>query len=242
MQPAHSKIILRAALAVLAVLAAPVSRAYDDTLDAKVIRCQAVQCEVSQGVMSGMPQLNFKTQGLQALAGTTVRLRLEGAGAADFQPRTLLVSGNGQLVGSLAAYRLNPGSYRFVIESDRAVASGEFEVTSRQRTAAAASAGRAASAGTASPARAQPASSSALVGSWYGIASTAGMIELRADGSYLHNGRPGGRWQTVPGGVQFTGRLAAWNGGRATLKDDVLEFAWTNAEGWKNWFVFQHSR
>ena len=37
----------------------------------------------------------------------------------------------------------------------------------------------------------------------------------------------------------FTGPLSAWDRGHATLtQPDVLEFYWTNAEGFKNYFAF----
>jgi hypothetical protein len=39
--------------------------------------------------------------------------------------------------------------------------------------------------------------------------------------------------------VSFTGNLAAWNGGRATLtKPDLMEFYWKNASGATNYFAF----
>ena len=66
-----------------------------------------------------------------------------------------------------------------------------------------------------------------------------GQIELATNGSYTYNGSPGGRWRVDGDRVVFDGVLAAWNQGVATLKDGVLEFYWTNADGSRNWFVFQ---
>ena len=79
----------------------------------------------------------------------------------------------------------------------------------------------------------------ALAGVWYGIASTVGQIELAADGAYRYNGEPGGHWRQEGDRVVFDGALSAWNQGVASLKEGVLEFYWTNAEGFNNWFVFQ---
>lgn len=77
-----------------------------------------------------------------------------------------------------------------------------------------------------------------VVGTWHGTARTVGTIVIRADGTYSYNGNPGGRWKASGNQIVFDGSLAAWGGGRATLKGGNLEFSWKSAEGWKQWFSF----
>ena len=64
-------------------------------------------------------------------------------------------------------------------------------------------------------------------------------LELLANGTY-RTGVGGTGHFTVEGDrLVFTGALSAWDQGRATLSQpDVLEFYWTNAEGFKNYFAF----
>ncbi len=72
-----------------------------------------------------------------------------------------------------------------------------------------------------------------LVGVWHGVAQTVGTLELKADGTYIYNGNPGGKWKVTHDGADFFGNLAAWGGGHATLKNGNLEFTWG-----QNWFSF----
>ena len=82
-------------------------------------------------------------------------------------------------------------------------------------------------------------SNTAVTGTWYAIANTHGSpIELKADGSYLFGGQPGGRYKVTANGISFTGSLASWNNGQSTLKNGVIEFYWTNASGAKNYFAY----
>jgi hypothetical protein len=100
----------------------------------------------------------------------------------------------------------------------------------------------AASSGSASPRKGGNASAgggkSDVVGTWYGTATTVGTIVIRADGTYDYNGSAGGRWKTSGNTIVFDGSLAAWGGGRATLKGGNLEFSWKSPEGWNQWFSF----
>ncbi len=72
-----------------------------------------------------------------------------------------------------------------------------------------------------------------LVGVWHGVAQTVGTLELKADGTYIYNGNPGGKWKVTHDGADFSGNLQAWGGGHATLKNGNLEFTWG-----QNWFAF----
>lgn len=70
-----------------------------------------------------------------------------------------------------------------------------------------------------------------------GINRTAGLVKIAPDGTYDFNGGAG-RWKASGNQIVFTGPLAAWDNGRAALKDGVIEFYWTNPQGWKQWFTF----
>lgn len=76
------------------------------------------------------------------------------------------------------------------------------------------------------------------MGTWHGVASTVGTIVCKADGTYAYNGTPGGRYQITKTGIDFSGSLAAWGGGHATLQGGNLEFSWVNPGGGANWFAF----
>lgn len=76
-----------------------------------------------------------------------------------------------------------------------------------------------------------------LVGKWYGAGSTMGLIEMRPDGSYSY-GQARGTYSQKDGEIIFTGSLTAWNNGHAKIKNGILEFYWTNAQGFKQYFTF----
>lgn len=83
-------------------------------------------------------------------------------------------------------------------------------------------------------------SGSGLVGTWHGVGSTIGRIDLAADGTYSSPNGGKGTWRATPEGAVFTGPLAAWNGGRARLSHlsrETLEFQWTGKNG-KQYFAF----
>jgi hypothetical protein len=64
-------------------------------------------------------------------------------------------------------------------------------------------------------------------------------LELSADGTYRTGVGGSGRFTVEGDRLVFTGALSAWDQGRATLSQpDVLEFYWTNSEGFKNYFAF----
>lgn len=64
-------------------------------------------------------------------------------------------------------------------------------------------------------------------------------LELFSNGSYRTDVGGSGRFSVDGDRLVFTGALSAWDQGRATLSQpDVLEFHWTNAEGFNNYFAF----
>lgn len=68
-------------------------------------------------------------------------------------------------------------------------------------------------------------------------------LELRADGSYSTGLGGSGRFVVEGDRLIFTGTLSDWDKGRATLvQPDVIEFYWTDASGFKNYFAFLRSK
>jgi hypothetical protein len=64
-------------------------------------------------------------------------------------------------------------------------------------------------------------------------------LELLTNGTYRTGAGGTGHFTVEGDRLVFTGALSAWDQGRATLSQpDVLEFYWTNAEGFKNYFAF----
>jgi len=222
--------------------------AWDDTrrMTASPPICAAgVQCEVrvTPGFMAGQVTLDFSAKA-EALAASSTTLRVVDAAGTVITEKGVGLMSDGRMTALLAnGQLLPPGRYRYQIDR---IAQGSFEVTSGTAAPSAASpagstptsaATRAGGASGSNPANTTPGGT--LRGVWYGIAGTPGSIELRADGSYLHNGQGGGRYRQMGNDLQVDGSLSAWNGGRATLKDGVIEFQWKNPQGFNNWFVFQ---
>ena len=211
------------------------AQAWDDSrrIVAAPPACAAgAQCQiaVTPGMMAGQVTLDFRGR-VPALAGSAVSVRLLDAAGAVVGERSSFAGADGSVSILVAnGQTLPPGRYRYQIQG---IAQGQFEVLTAAATAPPA-------ASPASPAL--PAAAGSLAGTWHGIASTPGSIELGADGSYRFNGRAGGRFQTVPGGLVFDGALSSWNNGRATLKDGVIEFYWKNADGFNQWFVYSRGR
>lgn len=95
--------------------------------------------------------------------------------------------------------------------------------------------------GTSKPA-AVSASAKSLAGRWIDPKNSQ-TLDLRADGSYRIGAGGSGRFTVEGDRLVFTGALAAWDEGRATLtQPDVIEFYWTAASGAKNYFAFLRSR
>jgi hypothetical protein len=242
---------LTGGLGLAVVMAAPAA-AFDSTKGARIEACERVTCEVSPGITPGMPSIGLVAKGMQQLVGQRVVIHIEHAeGRSGDIPRNGsggLVASDGTVRLSIAAHLMEPGRYRFTLRPEGAgasLASGRFIVTTGQSAqggaASAQSSSKTPPAKGPKPAEGGNGSTPAaadLVGTWYGTATTVGQIEMKADGTYVFGGRPGGRYQAAPGGVRFTGALEAWNGGNATLKGGNLEFTWKNAEGAYQWFSF----
>lgn len=82
----------------------------------------------------------------------------------------------------------------------------------------------------------------ALAGKWIDPRN-AQTLEILPDGRYRTGVGGEGRVTAAAAGLVFSGVLAAWDQGRATLSADgqVIEFLWRNADGSRNYFAFQRA-
>ena len=155
-------------------------------------------------------------------------------------------SAEGRYAVSIAADRLAPGRYEFVIVPDDSrgfvLVAGRFSVARGGQAPTAGAPG--ASSRLAAAAQVRPSSDPeivamrALVGTWRATDGVAGVLNLRADGSYIFNDRARGHYKFYGNEIVFDGALAAWNGGRATVKGGFLEFYWTSLDGAHQWYAF----
>ena len=77
-----------------------------------------------------------------------------------------------------------------------------------------------------------------LAGTWHVTQGGAGVVTLKADGTYTTGVGGRGTFTTDGKDVVFKGPLLAWNGGRGTYSQDgVIEFYWKNEEGFPNYIV-----
>lgn len=173
---------------------------------------------------------------LPQLAGTGVRVVVATRDTTQLVfDRKVGIMSSGKITVTLPVYSWQDGDYILLIarpnDMKTPLAGGVF----KKRT------GSGGAAGVRSEPEVQrqsgPASSPTWVGEWRGINRTAGLVKIAADGTYDFNGGAG-RWKAAGHQIVFTGPLAAWDNGKATLKDGVIEFYWTNAQGWKQWFTF----
>lgn len=71
-----------------------------------------------------------------------------------------------------------------------------------------------------------------VAGTWYITRGGAGMVVLKADGTYKTGVGGKGTFRADGADLLFQGPLEAWNGGRGTLSQPgVIEFSWKSAEG-----------
>jgi len=190
------------------------------------LQCRRISCELREGLQAGLTTLEAEGvfRGLQAVRMQVLK---HGSTEPEFDRRIGVMS-NGKVTVSVPAYRLPDGVYRVVLTSGNSatvVADASFRKTS------------AAFSGDRDSQPQAPRVGPGLVGEWRGINKTAGMVVISADGTYSFNGAAG-RYRASGNQVVFSGPLAAWDNGRATVKDGVIEFYWTNREGWKQWFTF----
>lgn len=81
-----------------------------------------------------------------------------------------------------------------------------------------------------------------LVGRWLDPRNGQS-LELSPDGTYRTGAGGKGTFKVDGDRLTFTGSLATWDGGKATLSQpDVIEFYWTNPEGAKSYFAFLRAK
>jgi hypothetical protein len=192
--------------------------------------CVNVTCRVQEGYQRGLTTVEVQGQAPQ-YEGRSLEFLVATSDNREVIRRKVGVMIGGGFTTSIAAYNLPPGQYVFgfrPVGGNQAIAGGMFEVGAARPSQPARQ-----------PARAAGTVVGTVVGTWHGVGGTMGKLELRPDGTYTSNGAPAGRYHVSGNVVTFTGNLAAWNGGRATLtKPDLLEFHWRNPSGGINYFAF----
>lgn len=197
--------------------------------------CRNLYCNVQEGYQPGLTTVEVLGHAPQ-YAGRSLDLTVGDMGTQrQVERRKVGVMVNGDYTTSIAAYKLLPGQYVFVfrpIGANDTLGLGAFAVGEGGNVSTPAVKPQ--------PSRAGGRSSSAgVVGTWQGVGGTMGKIELHPDGTYTSNRAPAGRYQVSGNQVTFTGNLAAWNGGHATLKrPDLMEFYWKSPSGGINYFAF----
>lgn len=187
-------------------------------------QCQDAMCGVTEGLQHGLTVIDV-TGSAPRLGGSTIRLSITPSPGPELDSRATGVMASGKYTVSIPAYRFPAGRYAWTLSArgmDRPVAHGAFSVA---RQGGSASAGVAAHPGI-------------PTGVWSGINGTAGTIELLPGGSYKYASTRAGRYTVSGATIAFTGRLAAWNGGRATYDGRTITFEWTRSDGGRNYFVF----
>jgi len=211
------------------------------------VQCPALTCAPRQNPERTVTTLEIAGT-FKAYRGRAMILRVDDA----LSRRTVIrESGqtldDGRYAASIAADRLQPGRYEFLIVPEESrgfvltvgrftVERGNFaEVLPRQASAIASEPTKAA----VRPAAASPIQAMrALVGTWRGTNGVAGTLDMRADGTYVYNGLSRGHYKFYGSELVFDGALAAWNGGHATVKGDYLDFYWTSLDGAHQWYSF----
>ena len=220
------------------------------------VACPGMQCAPRQNAQRTVTTLELAGM-FKGYRGHDLVLRVDDA----VTRRTMIrerteTPEDGRYAIAISADRLPPGRYDFVIVPEESrglvLVAGRFTIqrgsamTAPQPTAARPIAARPASPApvAAAPAAVLPTNASqiaamqALVGTWRGTDGVAGILNLRADGTYVYNDRASGHYKFYGGEIVFDGALAAWNGGRATLRGDYLDFYWTSLDGAPQWYSF----
>lgn len=229
------------------------------------VACPGIQCVTRQNAQRTVTTLELAAM-FRGYRGHDMVLRVDDALSRRTMIRegspTLE---DGRYAIGIAADRLPPGRYDFVIVPEElrglVLAAGRFTIqrgsamtlrqpspspTAARPIAAPPIAARPTVAPpTVAPPTAPPptnasqiAAMQALVGTWRGIDGVAGVLNLRADGTYVYNDRASGHYKFYGSEIVFDGALAAWNGGRATLRDAYLDFYWTSLDGAPQWYSF----
>jgi hypothetical protein len=193
------------------------------------VRCNAVHCSVGEGYQPGLSTLELSGS-LPDYAGYSVRLvvgRRSENGVKIVADTLLGIFSDGHFTASIPAYNYADGAYAFAIvpkQSRTVLASGTFVKRGNAQNRVAV----------------QVQSSNALTGDWIGIAGTFGRVHIYPDGRYTFN-ELAGRYTSSGNTIVFSGPLAVWNNGHATIGNGTIEFYWTTAEGAKQYFVFEKS-
>jgi hypothetical protein len=183
--------------------------------------CKGLTCELREGLQAGLTTVEAEGtyRGVDSVRLEVVRREPKEV----VLDRKIGVMSNGKVTISIPAFRLAGGDYVFQIS--RANTQERLAVGSFRKTQ-----GGAGQVGVESGGQ-------SLIGEWRGINKTGGLVVISANGTYTFNGASG-RYRATGNQIVFSGPLAAWNNGQATMKDGVIEFYWTNAQGWKQWFTF----
>ena len=206
-----------------------------------IIGCKNVRCDTREGIMPGLTTVEIEG-GFPSRAGDGLLLRIFDTQTKKvIDSRKVGIEASGKLLATIPAYRYPAATYGFVFtpanDLKHVLASGRLS-TSRTEDRGTNNRHTTGSPDRSFAGQGGAPSAASVVGTWYGTASTVGTIVLRPDGTYEYGGNAGGSYTLENGGIAFTGKLAAWNNGHATLKNGNLEFTWTTAEGWHQWFSF----
>lgn len=235
---------------VSSVLLAGVLPAQSRNFTISNIKCHAVSCVTSEGFQEGLTTLEINGQGFQQQAGQSLVFVVVRRGGAEQDTqaqkppaleRKVGVFTDGHLTTNVAVYRLADGVYDFsfhsVADPSNPLATGSFSKTTRAAPKPAQT--LQSTNGTEELTGNRPMSAAdELVGIWHGLNGTAGELQFKGNGTYILNGNSRGHVTKSGTNLLFDGPLAAWDHGRATLKNGVIEFYWTASTGGKNWFTF----
>lgn len=193
------------------------------------LKCRDLHCETREGAQAGLTTLEISGTQPDYAGSSLVMVVGDLRTQQELERRKVGVFADGHYTASMALFRLPASEYAVAFlppdAGDHFLGMAHFTLDGQ----------------TPAP-RPEPkpdAHSHAALGTWHGT-NVASSFTLRADGSYDSPNGASGRWRADGSNVMFTsGPLTAWNGGRATISDKgALEFYWTTAEGYKQYFAF----
>jgi hypothetical protein len=189
------------------------------------LKCKAASCSVGEGYQPGLSTVEVRGN-LPSYAGYSVRLfvfRRTGSSLHTVSQTTLGIFSDGGFTASIPAYNYTDGVFVFALmpkNADTVLAGGMFTK------------------GTPAAPQQQRAATGSASGDWIGIAGTFGRVRIFPNGTYYFN-ELRGSYQQSGDQIVFSGPLAVWNNGRATMHNGLIEFYWTTAQGAKQYFVFE---
>ncbi len=216
------------------------------------LQCPGIACTPRWDQRRGDASLEL-AGALGAFPGKPMILRLDDVVAHRVVMRqTGATAKNGHYAASIPLYELRASRYEFLLMPDdgngMVIAVGYFTLARGSAAAPRATqppqvamrppAAPPAAAPARAPVSPRIAALIALVGTWRATAGIMGTIEMTDDGRYAFNGQPAGHYKVYGNDIVFDGRLAEWNGGRATVTDGHLDFYWTGADGAQQWYSF----